>query len=203
MCHLPDGSNVRPAFHPHREPCADLKPSDRTRIKQLLRCRSTLIPLFAILAAMLSGHGFAQTPSTGALVGLTLDSSGGLLQGAKVTLTDQDTGQTRNTVSDEEGRFGFFLLTPGRYELCASRADFAELCSSEVNINVTETRRLQLRLQLATVIHHVEVSGETQMVQTDNSALGRIVNETAVTGLPLVTRNFAQIATLSPGVIAG
>jgi hypothetical protein len=41
------------------------------------------------------------------------------------------------------------------------------------------------------------------MVQTDNSALGRVVNETAVSGLPLVTRNFAQIAALSPGVVAG
>jgi Carboxypeptidase regulatory-like domain/TonB-dependent Receptor Plug Domain len=203
MYHLPDSSSARPAFYPHGEPCADIKPSNRTLIKQLLRCRSTLIPLFAILAATLSGHGFAQTPSTGALAGVTIDSSGGLLQGAEVTLTNQDTGQTRNTATDEEGRFGFFLLTPGKYELCASKADFAELCSSGININVTETRRLELRLQLATVVHHVEVSGETQMVQTDNSALGRIVNETAVTGLPLVTRNFAQIATLSPGVIAG
>jgi hypothetical protein len=52
-------------------------------------------------------------------------------------------------------------------------------------------------------VHRDEVSGETQIVQTDNSALGRIVNEAALTGLPLVTRNFAQIATLLPGVIAG
>src|ERR1700693_989698 len=130
MYHLPDSSSARPAFYPHGEPCADIKPSNRTLIKQLLRCRSTLIPLFAILAATLSGHGFAQTPSTGALAGVTIDSSGGLLQGAEVTLTNQDTGQTRNTATDEEGRFGFFLLTPGKYELCASKADFAELCSS-------------------------------------------------------------------------
>src|SRR5271170_4188128 len=41
------------------------------------------------------------------------------------------------------------------------------------------------------------------MVQTDNSALGRVVNGSTITGLPLVTRNFAQIAGLSPGVAVG
>jgi hypothetical protein len=41
------------------------------------------------------------------------------------------------------------------------------------------------------------------MLQTDSAALGKVVNETAVIGLPLVTRNFAQIASLSPGVTTG
>lgn len=41
------------------------------------------------------------------------------------------------------------------------------------------------------------------MIQTDESALGRVVEEKAVTNLPLVTRNFTQIAGLSPGVVAG
>jgi Carboxypeptidase regulatory-like domain/TonB dependent receptor/TonB-dependent Receptor Plug Domain len=156
-----------------------------------------------VLSAAIPGYCCAQTPSTGALGGVTLDSSGALLQGAAVTLTSRDTGQTRTASSDEEGRFGFLLLTPGNYKVCVSKADFAELCNSEISIHVTETRRLELRLKLAIVVHHEEISGETQMVQTDNSALGRVVNETAVSRLPLVTRNFAQIATLSPGVIAG
>jgi len=41
------------------------------------------------------------------------------------------------------------------------------------------------------------------MAQTENSALGRVVNETSLTGIPLVTRNFAQIAALSPGIATG
>jgi hypothetical protein len=161
------------------------------------------LPLRMVFSALLSGYCCAQTPSTGALAGVTLDSTGARLQRAAVTLTNRDTGQTRSTPSDEEGRFGFLLLIPGNYELCVSKPDFAESCNSKIKIQVTETRRLELRLELATVVHHEEVSGETQIVQMDNSALGRVVNETAVTGLPLVTRNFAQIATLSPGVIAG
>ena len=62
---------------------------------------------------------------------------------------------------------------------------------------------IELHLRLATVFHSLEVSAESTMVQTDNSALGKVVNETEVGSLPLVTRNFAQIASLSPGVASG
>jgi len=167
------------------------------------RDRSFLFLLTAMLlvAAILGSNGYAQTSSTGGLTGVTYDPSAALLRGAAVTLVNQDTGEKGSTTSDDQGRFGFLLLTPGRYQLCASKAEFAQACSSGININVTETRRVELRLQLASVVNQVQVWAG--LVQTDTSALGRVVNETAVSGLPLVTRNFAQIASLSPGVVTG
>jgi hypothetical protein len=162
--------------------------------------------LFAVMIAYAGGfsdYTFAQTPSTGALTGVTLDRSGDVLGGAAVTMVHQDTSEEGSTTSDQEGRFGFLLLMPGRYQLCASKDQFARTCSPGIDIHVTETRRIELRLQLATVVDQVQVWAGVSLVQTDNSALGRIVNETAVSGLPLVTRNFAQIASLSPGVVSG
>ena len=73
----------------------------------------------------------------------------------------------------------------------------------EINIHVTETLRLELHPRVATRVQRAQVSANRLMVQLDSSALGRVVNENAVGGLPLVTRNFAQIASLSPGVSAG
>src|SRR5258707_288068 len=58
-------------------------------------------------------------------------------------------------------------------------------------------------MRLATQIQSTQVVSGPLMVQTDNSALGRVANESTITGLPLVTRNFAQIAGLSPGVAVG
>jgi len=72
-----------------------------------------------------------------------------------------------------------------------------------MNVSVTETVHLELHLRLATVFQSITVSAEPTMVQTDHSALGNVVNGTAVSGLPLVTRNFAQIVSLSPGVAGG
>ncbi|PWT83585.1 MAG: hypothetical protein C5B58_06315, partial [Acidobacteria bacterium] len=166
------------------------------------QCRFLVLVAAIVLAAILLNRGYGQTPSTGALVGATLDPSGALIPGTIMTLVNQATGTMSSITSDEEGRFGFSLLTPGSYQLCASKADFAPLCNADINIHVTETLRIDVRLQLATVVNPIEVSAETSMVQSDTSALGRVVNKTAISDLPLVTRNFAQVASLSPGVVA-
>ena len=151
----------------------------------------------------LAGRTFGQTASTGALTGVTLDPSGAVLPGVVVHLTKEGGGEKRSATSDENGRFGFLLLPPGRYELQASTPDFELVSLPEINIHVTETLRLELHLRLATRFERAQVSSNPLMVQLDSSALGRVVNESAVSGLPLVTRNFAQIASLSPGVSTG
>jgi Carboxypeptidase regulatory-like domain len=144
-----------------------------------------------------------QTASTGAVTGVTLDPSGAVLPGVVVHLAREGGGERKSVESDENGRFGFPLLPPGKYELQASKTDFGPLSLPEINVQVTETLRLELHLQLATHFERAQVSSNPLMVQPDSSALGRVVNERTVSSLPLVTRNFAQIASLSPGVAAG
>ena len=133
---------------------------------------------------------------------MALDPTGAVLTGVVVRLANQDTGAIQSATSDKDGRFNFLLLPPGKYELQASKTGSDTLiANATVDVSVTEVVHLELRLQLATVFHSIKVYAEAATVQTDSSALGKVVNETAVGGLPLVTRNFAQIASLSPGVI--
>ena len=145
----------------------------------------------------------AQTSSTGAVTGVTMDPTGAALPGVIVHLAKQGGGETKSATSDEGGRFGFPLLPPGMYELQASKTDFESVSLREINIPVTESVRLKLHLRLATRFERTQVSSDVSMLQQDSMALGRVVNETAVAGLPLVTRNFAQIASLSPGITTG
>jgi hypothetical protein len=151
----------------------------------------------------LAGPSFSQTASTGALTGVALDPSGAVVPGVVVQLTREGGGEKRSATSDKTGRFGFLLLPPGRYQVQASTLDFEMVSLPEINIHVTETLRLELHLRVATLLQHAQVSANPLMVQLDSAALGRVVNESSVSGLPLVTRNFAQIASLSPGVSAG
>ena len=151
----------------------------------------------------LSGRAPAQTASTGALTGLTFDPSGSVLAGVMVQLFDSANGRSESTPSDENGRFSFVLLPPGSYEVKASKLGFVPLSSGKIHISVTETQRLDIHLQLAPIYEQVQVSAKRPNVQTDDSALGRVVDETALHALPLVTRNLAQISALSPGVAAG
>jgi hypothetical protein len=158
----------------------------------------------AAIAVLLAGCVSAQTASTGALTGVAFDPSGAVLPSAIIRLVNRDTGANRSATSDESGRFSFLLLAPGKYELQASRTASATLlASATTNVSVTEVVHIELHLRLTTVFHSTKVFAEPTMVQTDNSALGKVVNEAAVGGLPLVTRNFAQIASLSPGVSTG
>src|SRR6266576_3603495 len=100
------------------------------------------IAMSLLVTAVLSQRSYAQTPSTGALAGVTLDSSGAVVSGTDLSLMNQRTGNTASTTSDEQGRFGFLLVTPGTYKVCASQSGFAQQCSSGINIAVTETRHL-------------------------------------------------------------
>jgi len=158
-----------------------------------------IVPLTVVLVS----YSYGQTAATGALTGVTLDPSGAVLPGVVLHLVNQDTAEAQSATSDEEGRFRFLLLSPGSYELHANKVAFDPLRRPDINISVTESLRLELHLRLATVAENVQVSSEPEMVQTDNSALGRVVNGRAVSNLPLVMRNFTQIAGLSPGVVAG
>jgi hypothetical protein len=167
-------------------------------------CRCSALRVTIAITVVFFGNLHGQTTSTGALIGVTLDPSGAVLPGVVVRLVNQVTGATASATTDEEGRFGFPLLQTGYYEIQASTPGTSALISSAtIKINVTETLHLELHFRLATVIQSVKVSAESSMVQTDSSALGRVVYETAVGNLPLVTRNFAQITSLSPGVVTG
>jgi hypothetical protein len=175
-------------------------------LHQYYPLRRRLWPLLSIalvVALLFSRSMYSQTASTGALTGVTLDPSGAALQGVVVHLTIEGGSEARSATSNNDGQFGFFLLRPGTYEVQASRVDFKLVSQRNIHVQVTETLRIELHLELATRVEQTQVSSAPLMVQQDTSALGRIVNQGAIGGLPLVTRNFAQIAGLSPGVIVG
>ena len=161
-----------------------------------------LLLLLAVVAGFVV-QTCAQTATTGGLEGVVMDPSGAYVAGATITLVNQQTGRSDSVTADKEGRFGFFLLSPGNYELEASKADLELAPGDTITISVTETASLELRLRIKTVVGIVSVSSQSFAFQTDNSTLGHVVNQTAIAGLPLVTRNFTQLASLSPGVITG
>jgi Carboxypeptidase regulatory-like domain/TonB-dependent Receptor Plug Domain len=168
----------------------------------LLTRRWNLLTL-AVLSLAFAGVTWGQTVSTGALTGQTLGPTGAVLTGVTLHLNNQDGSEVKSATSDSNGRFAFLLLPPGTYEVKAGKLDFKPVSQRDIHVHVTETLRLELHLELATRLEHVEVSSNPQLVQLDSSALGRVVDKDTVSRLPLATRNFTQIAGLSPGVAVG
>jgi hypothetical protein len=153
------------------------------------------LAVFGVILGFAWG-AWGQTPPSGALTGVTMDPSGAVLSRVTIHLAKLD------GTADDNGRFGFLFLSPGDYEIQASKSDFRRLSLPDLHVSVTETL-LELRVELATQKVEMQISSQSSMVQLGGSALGRTVNEETVTGLALVTRNFTQIASRSPGVTVG
>jgi ABC-type uncharacterized transport system permease subunit len=140
---------------------------------------TSLCPRPCYLAAMfcaLLALAHAQTASTGSLVGFVVDPAGSVVPGVILHLVEQASGESHSAISDKDGRFSFPFLRPGSYQLQISKSQFAPLSISEIVISVTETRRIEVRLRLPTVVEQTQVSSELPIVQTDNSTLGRTVD---------------------------
>jgi hypothetical protein len=157
----------------------------------------TFLGLLTIIGVFPS-RAVPQTAATGALIGEVLDPTGKGIPGASVELKNQEMAASRSTVSDEEGRFVFTLLPPEVYQLIVQKEGYSQ-AKSAVSVSVTETTRLSIPLKIAGMTQSVQVHANVSGVQTDSAALKRVVDGNMVTSQPLVTRNYTQIAVLSPG----
>jgi hypothetical protein len=128
------------------------------------------------------------------------NATGAVLPEVGDTLRDQRTNAAQSVRSRETAAFTFSALRPGTYQLQGIKAGYASSRWTDITISVAETVRVQPQLLLPTLAQRVEVRLDPLVVQTDSMTLGRLVNETAVSNLPLARRNFTQIVGLSPGV---
>jgi len=154
------------------------------------------------LVLFLNSQVFAQTSSTGALLGAVVDASGASLPEASVEVKDQALTISRSAQCDADGRFLFPLLPPGTYQVTAQKDGFAQAQSIIANVFVTESVQLTIPMKVVGATQHIEVKASASQVQTDIS-LGRVVDARIIQNLPLVTRNFTQIVNLSPGILSG
>lgn len=164
-------------------------------------CRNTLLNL--VLLSMLIGIAWGQTPGTGAIKGTVLDASGSVVSHALVAVQNDATRTTRSVFSDAKGIFVVPLLTPGTYSLSVKVEGFEEDDAHSIAVVVSETSTLTFKLAIAKPGVTVEVAADTQLAQTQSSALGRAVDQDAIKALPLSNRNYTQILSLSPGVVVG
>jgi len=155
-----------------------------------------------VIVCVFATYAIGQTSATGGLTGQVMDPSGAVFPGAIIRVVNQRTGAIRLATSDQTGNFSVLLLSPGDYDVAVTDASNSLLTKARIKINVTEIAHVLVRMRVATVTHSVEVLSDNAVVSAQSSALGNVVQEKAVANLPLVTRNFAQIASLSPGVSA-
>ncbi len=140
----------------------------------------------------------AQSPTTGQIAGVVKDATGAVVAGAKITLTSS-AGVERSTTSDGSGHYAFSLLPPGTYRVEGEKAGFSAATAEGVVVQITQTTSLDLPLTVASQKAVVEVAAEAPLLDTESPAQGTVINEQQIRQLPLPTRNFQQLLTLTPG----
>ena len=163
-----------------------------------MRFRSFVPSLIA--ACALAPCGFAQSATTGQLIGTITDSTGALVPNATVTLNAE--GQLRSATTDRQGFYRFPQLSPGSYTVTFTAPGFNRATREGVVVEITQTTNVSPQLGVEGSKEVVQVSSEAPLVDTTDATTGRVIDEREVHDLPLPTRNFEQLLALSPGTTA-
>jgi hypothetical protein len=138
----------------------------------------------------------------GTVNGSVTDASGAAIADAQVTLTNLGTSEKRTQSTGNEGFYSFVNLNPGRYKIDVEKPGFKHTTRSEVVVEVQQTSRVDLTMQVGEVTQSIEVTGETSLLQPETSSLGQVVEERKANELPLNGRNIFNLITISPAAIA-
>jgi hypothetical protein len=143
---------------------------------------------------------YAQAGATGAITGTVLDQKGGAIAGAILVVTNLATGQKeREVVSTGAGTFNIPSLPPSHYSLEITAAGFSRFLMENVLVQVTETTSVNATLSIGQVTETVTVKGVTVPVDLTSAATGETISAETASTLPLSTRNFLTLLTLSAG----
>jgi len=135
----------------------------------------------------------------GTILGHVTDSSGGVFVGAKVTARNVETGITNTFKTNSAGDYVFVNMVPGTYELTVEATGFKTNHVSGLMLEVDQTLRQDLLLEVGPVSETVEVGTQTQMVQTDNTTLGSVLDQKMIEDLPSTGRDITNFLELSAG----
>src|SRR5687768_11064233 len=156
---------------------------------------------FALAAVLLFGSAPVLAQGTGsAIQGTVTDAQGAVMPGASVVVANIQTGWTRDVITDERGWYRATAITPGDYELRVTLQGFATQIRRGLTVTVGQEATVNVALRVANIEESVTVTGAAPLVETTRSTLGTTVTRDSLDNLPLITRNFAGLATLAPGV---
>ncbi|MBL8221493.1 MAG: TonB-dependent receptor, partial [Bryobacterales bacterium] len=155
----------------------------------------SLLSLLAAASALCFGQNLR-----GVVTGIVSDPQAKPLGGVGVELVQEQTGKRRAAATSPSGKFTFSALPPGEYRLEASRDGFRKH-AERFTLQVNQELRTDFAMTAGQRTDTVEVTATRDVLKTENAALGAVVENRQVRGLPLDGRNFYELTLLVPGVL--
>ena len=153
-----------------------------------------------VLMLVLAVSALPQAGTT-SLHGVVLDKSGASIGGAKIFIVNMAQSIQREATSSSSGEFEFLALPPGTYALNAEKDGFKRYEQTGIQLLVNVPTSIRVLLQVGSLATQVEVSAETQTINTTDASLGTAFSENQVKQLPLESRNVPDLLSLQAGVV--
>jgi hypothetical protein len=153
----------------------------------------------SLMIAAVSSSAFAQ--STATVQGSVTDQSGATISGAKVTLRNQATGLERIVQTDNDGNYQVAALPPGVYRVEAQAQGFGPQAVKDLTLEVSRIIVQNFQLKVGDVTQAVDISTDTQTVETSTITVGQVINQKTVQEIPLNGRHFVDLGLLIPGSV--
>jgi Carboxypeptidase regulatory-like domain/TonB-dependent Receptor Plug Domain len=173
-------------------------PSTSIRLHSRQAFRLTLFTIVAlVLPCILPAQGYFGTVS-----GMLTDQTGAIVQGARVTLQDEQKGYTFTATSDSNGRYVFASIPPGLYSVTAEMRGFEKTVRTNLRLNVSENPTANLTLKIGSAAEKVDVSAQATAIATEDAVTGQVVDRRLINNLPLIDRYLMDLTSLAPGITA-
>jgi hypothetical protein len=157
--------------------------------------------LVATVALLVSTSAFAQSQAMNGLIeGVVQDSSGGVLPGVNVTVTNTTTGETKTVVTDASGNYRAPLLSLGAYKVRVELSGFKAYERAGFSLSAGQNVVVNAILETGVMTETVTVTGEAPVANPGKIDIGRTISEAEIKNLPLVSRNPYNFAFLQPNV---
>ena len=157
--------------------------------------------LFVMVLLLVYAHPISAQLTGATISGVVEDATGARVPGVSIEVRNVETGVSRTTTADDQGRYSTPNLISGPYQVMASLSGFQTALRSGITLSIGREAVVNLVLQVGAVVEQVEVTGEAPLVNTTTAAVGELVSEQEILELPLNGRSFEQLALLEPGVI--
>lgn len=155
---------------------------------------------FLLFTLLLAPVGLLGQDPRGVIEGEVTDKTSAGIPGARVSAKNLDTGFAAEVLTPPSGRFRLASLPVGQYSLTVDAEKFAKYIQQPIQVSVSQTLRMDVQLDLATVQEAVTVTGDAPLVDSSTNTLGKVVSGREVLDLPLNGRNFTQLGLLQNGV---
>ena len=162
------------------------------------------ITLPAVLLAvcflgLLAPSAVAQT-GQGTLVGQVNDTSGAIIAGVAVRTTNKETGFVYSAFTNAEGLYRTPYLNPGSYDISFEAQGFKKLLRTDIQVRSTETARLDVVLEVGSVVESIEISARAALLETETSSTGHLVTGEQLVKLPTPQMKVESMLWYVPGV---